>query len=133
MDRLHALVMRGLAPACRALAVLLAASLFVPVLSDAEARSAAFAIAGRPWTATVAVAVGLLAIPMLATGILGRVAALALMVPTAANMVNLGLDWRNGLLLAVLIIILHIGTGAWSLWSPDQRLIARRAGLRGDG
>lgn len=133
MDRLHALVMRGLAPACRALAVLLATSLFVPVLSDAEARSAAFAIAGWPWTATVAVAVGLIAIPMLAAGILGRVAALALMVPAAANMVNLGLDWRNGLLLAALVIILHIGTGAWSLWSPDERLIARRAGLREDG
>jgi CDP-diacylglycerol--glycerol-3-phosphate 3-phosphatidyltransferase len=133
MDRLHALAMRGLAPACRALAVLLAASLFLPVLGDAEARNAAFAIAGWPWTATVAVAAGLMAIPMLAAGILGRVAALALMVPAAANMVNLGLDWRNGLLLAALIIILHIGTGAWSLWSPDERLIARRAGLREDG
>jgi CDP-diacylglycerol--glycerol-3-phosphate 3-phosphatidyltransferase len=132
MDRLHALAMRGLAPACRALAVLLAGSLLVPVLDDAEARTAAFAVAGWPWTATLAVGAGLIAVPMVALGILGRLAALVLMVPAAANMVNMGLDWPNGLLLAALIIVLHIGTGAWSLWSPDEALVARRAGLQED-
>lgn len=133
MDRLHHLALAGLAPACRVLVLFLAGSLLLPVLGDADARTAGFAIGGWRWTASLAAGLGLVAMPMLAAGVLGRLAALGLMVPTAANITNLGLDWRNGLVLAALIIILHIGTGAWSLWSPDQRLIARRAGLREDG
>ncbi len=133
MDQIHRLALYGLAPACRVVAVVLAASLILPILGNAEARTAAMAIAGWPWTATLAAGLVLVSIPLLATGILGRLAALALMVPTAANIANQGLDWRNGLVLAASIIILHIGTGAWSLWSPDQRLVARRAGLQEDG
>ncbi|MEA3336917.1 MAG: CDP-alcohol phosphatidyltransferase family protein [Chloroflexota bacterium] len=108
-------VNRWLAPLARLVAVVTAASLLYSMTAT------------QPFFAGL----GLLALLMLALGVLGRLASLFLLIPTVLSFSNTGLTWQNGLLLAALITILHIGTGAYSLLTaPEDYLLTKPAGSR---
>lgn len=92
---------------------------------------AAFAVPGLPWPQLSGMLVLILALPglpMVALGWLGRVGAILLIVAASASVLNTGLGALNGLLLAALITLLFTGTGAFSLWQPEERLLSRRVG-----
>lgn len=61
-------------------------------------------------------------------GLEARLGALLLLVPAGASIANSGLGPVNGLLLASAILLLHTGSGAWSLWRPSDRLFLQRLG-----
>jgi len=91
----------------------------------------ALALPGLPWpqvTSLLTLALAALGLPMVALGWAGRAGALALIIPTAAYALNLGLDWLSGLALAAQITLLYTGSGWLSLWQPENRLLMQRAG-----
>jgi hypothetical protein len=73
------------------------------------------------------ISLGLFCIPLLTLGLAGRLAALGLLVVAAANILAAGLHFDNGLMLASTIYVMLFGTGALSLWQPEDRFINRRA------
>lgn len=64
----------------------------------------------------------------LALGAAGRLAAFTLVVPLSLTTLAAGLTpaWTAGLVGTISLLIL--GTGAYSLWQPEDRLFSRRAG-----
>ncbi|MBK8987591.1 MAG: CDP-alcohol phosphatidyltransferase family protein [Chloroflexi bacterium] len=68
-----------------------------------------------------------------ALGVMGRLAAIFLVFPLGFDMLTRGLTWANGAALAGVIAIMLLGTGAFSLWQPEERWMARRAGERVTG
>ncbi|MFN8488644.1 MAG: CDP-alcohol phosphatidyltransferase family protein [Caldilineaceae bacterium] len=66
---------------------------------------------------------------LLLFGVLGRFAALALFCLAALDLVANGLHWTdNGLLFICTIIVLHLGSGHFALWSPDERWVRMKLG-----
>ncbi len=63
-----------------------------------------------------------------ALGALGRLLSLLLIFPIGIDMVTRNLQWENGLALACATGLMLLGTGAFSLWQPEERFMARRAG-----
>jgi len=74
--------------------------------------------------------VGLAFISMLLVvfGAAGRLATLGLIPLAATFILGTGLDFTNGLMLSSTIAIMLLGTGAFSLWKPEDRFLNRRAG-----
>lgn len=65
---------------------------------------------------------------MLALGVAGRLAALVLLVTVCADILNAGFHLHNGLVLVGTIGIMLLGTGAFSLWQPEDTVLSRRLG-----
>ena len=66
---------------------------------------------------------------LLLLGVLGRFAALALFCLAALDLVASGLHWTdNGLLFICTLIVLHLGSGKFALWSPDERWVHVKLG-----
>jgi len=61
-------------------------------------------------------------------GAAGRLATLGLIPLATAFILGTGLDFSNGLMLSSTIAIMLLGTGAFSLWKPEDRFLNRRAG-----
>jgi CDP-diacylglycerol--glycerol-3-phosphate 3-phosphatidyltransferase len=84
-----------------------------------------------PWPAFLAtffVLIGLAAAAMVALGILGRVMAIVVMFPLGFDMVVNGANFVNGVAMACGVFIMLLGTGALSLWQPEDRFVMQRAG-----
>lgn len=76
----------------------------------------------------------LVAATLLAAGVLGRAAALLTLVFAALDALSRGLHWGdNALLLVSSVIVLHLGSGRWALWQPEERLIRRKLGAGEEG
>ncbi len=105
----------------------------LPIVFDTTARRSLLHWPGSPWPSFTADALGLLAVItpiMLALGVLGRLAGLGLLAPTAMTLLAGGLHLQNGLLLAGVIALMVLGSGYGSLWQPDEELVRLRAGER---
>ncbi len=71
-----------------------------------------------------------LCICLLLAGVLGRLAALALVTLAAAAITATGLHWPvNGLLLVCTLIVVHLGSGRFALWKPEERWLRTKLGL----
>jgi CDP-diacylglycerol--glycerol-3-phosphate 3-phosphatidyltransferase len=68
----------------------------------------------------------------IAVGLAGRLASIALIVPLALGANANGLAPLRAIALGLTLGILILGTGAASLWKPEERLLRRRAGERDD-
>jgi CDP-diacylglycerol---glycerol-3-phosphate 3-phosphatidyltransferase len=89
--------------------------------SEAHASSALWVALGLFWA--------LMALLLLA-GIMGRVAALALFALAALDILATQLTWTsNGLLLICAIIVIHLGSGHFALWQPEEQLIRLKLGV----
>lgn len=67
-------------------------------------------------------------VSLLVLGILGRVAAVIALLILGYNQIFASLTISQVLLLMAYAAILFTGTGAFSLWTPENRIIYRRAG-----
>jgi CDP-diacylglycerol--glycerol-3-phosphate 3-phosphatidyltransferase len=65
---------------------------------------------------------------MLAAGAAGRLAALIVLFVIGINLGPVAPGILDILLIAVTIILFHAGSGPWSLWVPERRLLDRRLG-----
>ncbi|MBN1218875.1 MAG: CDP-alcohol phosphatidyltransferase family protein [Anaerolineae bacterium] len=74
------------------------------------------------------VGLALVAVIMLAAGVAGRLAAFGLVIVASANILSTGLQINNGLMLVSTISVMLLGTGAFSLWQPEDCFLSRRAG-----
>lgn len=62
-------------------------------------------------------------------GIVGRVAALALIGLACLDISATGLDWSdNAWLLIATIVVAHAGSGRWAVWTPEDPILHRRPG-----
>lgn len=88
-----------------------------------------------PWPALLAslwAVIGLTATGMITLGAMGRLMSLIVVFPVGFDMVVNGANGLNGAALACAILILLLGTGAFSLWRPEERFMVRRAGEQND-
>jgi hypothetical protein len=69
---------------------------------------------------------------LLLAGVLGRAAALALFPLAASAVMATGLHWpSNGLLLVCTLIVVHLGSGYFALWKPEERWVRTKLGFSG--
>jgi CDP-diacylglycerol--glycerol-3-phosphate 3-phosphatidyltransferase len=90
-----------------------------------------FAYWHLPWPALLATffaSAGIVAAVMVTLGIMGRMMAIVVMFPLGFDMVINGANLCNGMAMACGVIIILLGTGALSLWQPEEGLIMRRVG-----
>jgi CDP-diacylglycerol--glycerol-3-phosphate 3-phosphatidyltransferase len=129
--KLAILMTRWLPIPLRILVVIAATGLIIPTLGDSTAQVARFAWPGLPFSNLAAPVISIMALVatvMLGLGVAGRVAALGLVAAASANIFGAGLDWRNGFVLSVTITIMLLGTGAFSIWQPEDAILSRRPG-----
>ncbi len=120
-----------LPPVLRAAVTLVSIQFLLPIVFEASLRRTLLAWPGSPWptlTADLLGGLAVLATVMLALGIMGRLAALGLLAPTAMTVVAMGLNWQNGMLLAGTVALMLSGSGLLSMWQPEERLVRIRAG-----
>lgn len=132
-ERLLRLVRGWLPVLLRLVVVPVSAGFLWPIVAETDFRRVLLAWPGSPWPLFSADALGVLAVlttAMLALGVLGRLAGLGLMAPTAMTVLSQGLHLYNGLLVAGLVALMLLGSGCCSLWQPEERLLRRRAGSR---
>jgi len=65
---------------------------------------------------------------LLAIGAAGRLAALIVLLAAGIQIGSAALEVLDVLLIAAAIGLFHTGTGPWSLWVPERRLLAKRLG-----
>ncbi|MFM7584379.1 MAG: CDP-alcohol phosphatidyltransferase family protein [Caldilinea sp.] len=81
--------------------------------------------AGMPWLALVAAASLLL-------GVLGRVGAVCLTFLAAWHATQMGLQLDNGLLLFCAVAVVHLGSGRWAGWQPEEYYLHAKLGTRAE-
>jgi CDP-diacylglycerol--glycerol-3-phosphate 3-phosphatidyltransferase len=69
---------------------------------------------------------------LLLLGVSGRIAAILALLVTGANQIFTTLTPIQMALIVAYTALLFMGTGAFSLWNPDQRLFIQRAGERSE-
>jgi CDP-diacylglycerol--glycerol-3-phosphate 3-phosphatidyltransferase len=73
-----------------------------------------------------------LAVLLLLAGVVGRGAALLLAGLASLEIMAAGWDWtQNGLLLICTLIVVHLGSGRFALWQPEERLLRMKLGMPG--
>lgn len=71
----------------------------------------------------------LCAVASVLLGIAGRIGALALAAVAAFDILAVGLRWdSNAPLLVCALIVVHLGSGRWALWRPEEPLLRAKAG-----
>lgn len=118
------------------LARISAAALAVPILWQAtpainpwQESVAGAGIEGTTLAFGATVLLGLLAAAAVLLGAAGRIGALALAAIAALDIIATGLHWgSNGALLVCALIVAHLGSGKWALWSPEEPLLRAKAG-----
>lgn len=63
-------------------------------------------------------------------GVIGRAGALALAFVAAFSAVAIGLRFDNALLLTCAVIVLHLGSGRFALWQPEEYYLHAKLGVR---
>jgi CDP-diacylglycerol--glycerol-3-phosphate 3-phosphatidyltransferase len=87
--------------------------------------------AGAPvFFARTAVVLGCIGMFLLALGAAGRLAALSVLVAAGLRLSQAGFTPLLLMVFLVSIALFYLGTGALSLWTPEDRLIYRRLGER---
>jgi CDP-diacylglycerol--glycerol-3-phosphate 3-phosphatidyltransferase len=84
-----------------------------------------------PWAALLATffaIIGLAASVMIALGIMSRIMAIVVMFPLGFDMVVNGANLFNSIAMACGVLVMIFGSGALSLWQPDDNFVLRRAG-----
>jgi CDP-diacylglycerol--glycerol-3-phosphate 3-phosphatidyltransferase len=71
---------------------------------------------------------GLVAAVMITVGAMGRIMALLILFPLGFDMIVTGPNWVNTIAMSCVIVIMMLGTGAFSLWQPEEHFMYRRAG-----
>jgi CDP-diacylglycerol--glycerol-3-phosphate 3-phosphatidyltransferase len=89
--------------------------------------------ASSPWMGSIFGLAVVAAAVMVAMGAAGRVAALGLLIAACSAILAHGLDVLNGLMLACAIALMLLGSGAYSIWQPEDALLSRRAGEKKEG
>jgi CDP-diacylglycerol--glycerol-3-phosphate 3-phosphatidyltransferase len=115
----------------RVMVVIVSVQFLWPIALEASLRRTFLAWPGAFLPNLTADGLGVLAMlatVMLGLGVLGRLAALALLAPTAMTVLALGLNLQNSLLVAGTIAIMLLGSGNFSLWQPEELLVRVRAG-----
>lgn len=127
----RAALLRWLPVPGRLILVLSLASSIVGKLTNYPREVAIFSEAGFPFAEGVVLLFstleGGLAV-LIGLGVAGRAAAFLLVFPIGLTIVAGGLDAESGISLAGLLLILILGTGALSLWQPEDRIFTRRLG-----
>jgi len=121
------------------LRLILAESLAVVVLAmpnwwppdDWVALLAAWGLPGAVLLADLAILLVILGGTAVALGFLGRIISFLLVFPLGFDILSHGLTWANGTALACATAIMLLGTGAWSLWQPEERWLGKRGGEEG--
>lgn len=72
--------------------------------------------------------IGLVAMVMITVGAMGRIMALVVMFPLGFDMVVNGANGLNATAMTCAVLLMLLGTGAFSLWQPEERFMYRRAG-----
>lgn len=78
--------------------------------------------------AVLATGVLLLGALLVAAGVLGRLTSLLLVFPIGFDIVTQQITWANGIALACVIMLMLLGTGPYSLWQPEERVVLTRMG-----
>lgn len=89
---------------------------------------ASWGLPGAGFLATILALIAILGIPFIGLGILGRLTALALMLPIGFDVATRGLEWDNGLAIVSAVFIQLLGTGPVSLWPLEERYMYHRLG-----
>uniref|UniRef100_A0A7C1FGP8 CDP-alcohol phosphatidyltransferase family protein n=1 Tax=Caldilinea aerophila TaxID=133453 RepID=A0A7C1FGP8_9CHLR len=74
-----------------------------------------------------------LAVGSVLLGVVGRAGALALAFVAVFDATLTGLHFANASLLACSIYLLHIGSGRWALWRPEEYYLHAKLGARDGG
>jgi len=75
------------------------------------------------------IAAWLMATTLMATGIAGRVGAIILFaLATLGPLAPLTLDFAIIILLCCTILVAHLGSGVWSVWQPEERILRSKLG-----
>ncbi len=72
--------------------------------------------------------IGLVAMVTITLGTMGRIMAVVFLFPLGFEMLTTGPYWINIIALTCVLLIMMLGTGALSLWRPEERYMYRRAG-----
>jgi hypothetical protein len=75
-------------------------------------------------------AAGVVGTMLVALGVLGRPAAMALVFPIGFDIAVRGLQWDNSMALVSAIFLMLFGTGIGSLWAIEERFFKERLGGR---
>jgi len=76
------------------------------------------------------IGLGLLAGIAALFGVIARLAAIGLVAVACADLIVRGDSLATWALLAVGVLLVALGNGTRALWTPDERLLRRRAGIR---
>ncbi len=113
--------------------VFLICLVMVYIRIDMAGWTAVFATWRLPWPETWArfwAMIGVAAGSLIMAGAVGRVMALVMMFPLGFAMLASGANVWNGTAVASAVLIMLLGTGALSLWRPEERFMYRRAGTQ---
>ncbi|MFO7634565.1 MAG: CDP-alcohol phosphatidyltransferase family protein [Caldilinea sp.] len=69
---------------------------------------------------------------LLLLGVVGRAAALVLAFVAAFSATSIGLQLDNALLLTCAVIVLHLGSGHFALWQPEEYYLHAKLGARNE-
>jgi CDP-diacylglycerol--glycerol-3-phosphate 3-phosphatidyltransferase len=125
------IVTRWLSVPLRALVVMAVASLIIPASGSIADQATLFIWPGLPFpnvTALIISGMAVVTTAMLALGIAGRLAAFGLIIAASTNILGTGLYLPNGLVLSVAITLMLLGSGALSIWQPEDAILSRRPG-----
>jgi CDP-diacylglycerol--glycerol-3-phosphate 3-phosphatidyltransferase len=96
-----------------------------------SARAMLFQQAGLPFgerTVGLFLILEVLGALLIGLGIAGRAAAFVLLFPVGFTIVAVGLTDGSAVLLSGVLTVVILGTGAFSLWQPEDRIFTRRLG-----
>jgi CDP-diacylglycerol--glycerol-3-phosphate 3-phosphatidyltransferase len=86
-------------------------------------------LVGSPLLGGALLLLGFLAVLSVLLGAAGRLGALALAAIAALDIAAHGLHWDgNAVLLICTIIVVHLGSGKWALWRPEEPILRTKAG-----
>ncbi len=86
---------------------------------------------GTSLSPALAVLAGVAALSLL-LGVVGRAGALVLAFVAAVSATSIGLRFDNALLLTCAVIVLHLGSGRFALWTPEEYYLHAKLGARSE-
>lgn len=101
---------------------------WLPVVARLVGAGLALFLIGQMEASSTWNVLWIVAIGSLFLGIVGRVAALAIISLACVSILAAGLQTESGLLLTCAIIVLHLGSGRFVLWAPEEEFLHRKLG-----
>lgn len=100
---------------------------WLPVAARLLGAGLSFWLLGQTESSALSGLAGLAAIFML-VGIVGRLAALGVIALACVMMLAYGMGLDSVLLLICGVTVLHLGSGRWALWQPEEAILQRKLG-----